>query len=78
MAKDIKIVQVAFNVLDADQQELYNYVRIKNNQSGFIKRLIQRDIDNGFSVQMNQHSVQTESKTVQMDSVADFSLNGFI
>jgi hypothetical protein len=78
MAKDIKIVQVAFNVLDADQQELYNHVRIKNNQSGFIKRLIQRDIDNGFLAQTNHHSVQINHQSVQLDSEADFSLNGFI
>ncbi|OAB31739.1 hypothetical protein PMSD_18305 [Paenibacillus macquariensis subsp. defensor] len=45
MAKDIKIVQVAFNILDPDQRAFYEYVQLRPNQSGYIKRLIQRDID---------------------------------
>lgn len=48
MAKDIRIIQVAFNVLDPDQLQQYEHVRLRPNQSGFLKRLIQRDIDGGF------------------------------
>ncbi|OIB04844.1 hypothetical protein AK95_14605 [Paenibacillus sp. LC231] len=47
MAKEIRIIQVAFNVLDPDQLQQYEHVRLRPNQSGFLKRLIQRDIDGG-------------------------------
>lgn len=45
MGKQIKIIQVAFNVLDPDQLQQYEHVRRRPNQSGYIKRLVQRDMD---------------------------------
>lgn len=47
MAKEIRIIQVAFNVLDPDQLQLYNHVQERPNKSGYLKRLIQRDVDGG-------------------------------
>ena len=44
MAKEIKIIQVAFNVLDPDQLQLYNHVKKRPNKSGYIKRLIHLDL----------------------------------
>lgn len=43
MAKDIKIVQVCFNVLDPYQRELYEKVESQYNKSAYIKRLIERE-----------------------------------
>ena len=40
---------VSFNVLDPDQKELLNHASKRRNFSSYIKRLIQRDIDNGFT-----------------------------
>lgn len=68
MAKDIRIIQVAFNVLDPDQLQQYEHVRLRPNQSGFLKRLIQRDIDGGF----------TGSRQLVPDLQEDFTVEGFI
>lgn len=68
MAKEIRIIQVAFNVRDPDQLQQYEYVRTRPNQSGFLKRLIQRDIDGGFKGP--QQSVS--------DLQEDFTVEGFI
>ncbi|OAB48444.1 hypothetical protein [Paenibacillus antarcticus] len=71
MAKEIKIVQVAFNILDPDQREFYEYVQRRPNQSGFIKRLIQRDIDQlRGEVPVIQEPIEHVS--------ADFDLMGFV
>ena len=69
MAKDIRIIQVAFNVLDPDQQQLYDYVRQRPNSSGYVKRLIQRDIDGHTPITV------ALAQTVASD---DFALEGFI
>lgn len=68
MAKDIRIIQVAFNVLDPDQLQQYEHVRLRPNQSGFLKRLIQRDIDGGF----------TGPRQSVPDLQEDFTVEGFI
>jgi len=68
MAKDIRIIQVAFNVLDPDQLQQYEHVRLRPNQSGFLKRLIQRDIDGGFPGPRQQVAELQE----------DFAVEGFI
>lgn len=67
MAKEIRIIQVAFNVLDPDQLQQYEHVRLRPNQSGFLKRLIQRDID-GF----------TGPRQSVPDLKDDFTVEGFI
>ncbi|MEC0239435.1 hypothetical protein P4H66_06145 [Paenibacillus dokdonensis] len=70
MAKQIERIQVAFNVLDPDQQRLYEHVYGKINSSGYLKRLIQRDLD----------SVMFAVSTVAdgLSNEDDFSLGGFI
>lgn len=68
MAKDIRIIQVAFNVLDPDQLQQYEHVRLRPNQSGFLKRLIQRDIDGGFTGPQQQVAELQD----------DFAVEGFI
>lgn len=68
MAKDIRIIQVAFNVLDPDQLQQYEHVRLRPNQSGYLKRLIQRDID----------GVVTGPRQTAADLQDDFMVEGFI
>lgn len=68
MAKDIRIIQVAFNVLDPDQLQQYEHVRLRPNQSGYLKRLIQRDIDGG--------SIGPRHPAADLQE--DFTIEGFI
>ncbi|GKU79834.1 hypothetical protein [Paenibacillus sp. L3-i20] len=66
-----KRIQVVFNVLDQDQLTLYNYVKGKSNQSAYLKRLVQRDLDVGF--------VLTGSRPVIVPTDSgDFDLGSFI
>lgn len=71
MAKQIERIQVTFNVLDPDQQRLYEYVYGKTNSSGFLKRLIQRELDGIMFV----GSGAAVSAAGDED---DFNLGGFI
>lgn len=50
MAKLIKNIPVSFNLLDPDQKEMYEYVSRRTNKSGYLKRLIQRDMEGGVNV----------------------------
>lgn len=43
--KDIKIIQVCFNVLDPFQRQQYERAASFPNKSGYVKLLIQRDLD---------------------------------
>lgn len=45
MAKQISKVPVCFNVLDPDQLAMWEWVCSRRNRSGYLKRLIQRDMD---------------------------------
>lgn len=47
MAKstDIAIIQVCFNLLDPFQRRLYEHTSGHTNRSGYVKRLIQRDVE---------------------------------
>lgn len=68
MAKQIKIIQVAFNLLDPEQRYWHEQVSCKPNSSGYIKRLIQRDME-GSSI------------TIQLPTVKhteEFSVDGWI
>lgn len=72
MAKDIAIIQVCFNVLDPYQKLLYERAASFPNRSGYVKRLIQRevDIDQGLVIQSSQ-----KAGSVIID---DFNADGFI
>lgn len=45
MGKQIEKVPVCFNVLDPDQAAMLDWVKTRKNRSGYLKRLIQRDMD---------------------------------
>lgn len=42
---DIAIIQVCFNLLDPFQRQLYNHASGHTNRSGYVKRLVQRDME---------------------------------
>jgi hypothetical protein len=56
---------VSFNITDPDQNALYEHAMQRKNFSSYIKRLIQRDIDNAFIPQLVQAQQEEE---VKMDS----------
>lgn len=72
MAKQIERIQVTFNVLDPDQQRLYDYVYGKTNSSGYLKRLIQREMDGIMFVGLGA------TAGALADADDDFNLGGFI
>ncbi|MDC3412504.1 hypothetical protein [Terrihalobacillus insolitus] len=41
---DLKTKGVSFNLLDQDQKELYDHAMKKSNFSGYVKRLMIRDM----------------------------------
>lgn len=45
MDKRLKVIQVVFNLADPFQEQLYQHVLRHSNQSGYVKRIIQRDMD---------------------------------
>ena len=47
MAKEIVVKSVAFNVQDPDQLQMLQHANKRPNFSGYIKRLIQRDMEGG-------------------------------
>lgn len=49
MSHKIVTKGVSFNILDPDQQQLLEHANKRINFSSYIKRLIQRDIDNAFT-----------------------------
>lgn len=50
MAKEIKNMSVSFNLLDPFQKQMKEYVDQYPNFSGYIKRLIQRDMEGGTNI----------------------------
>ena len=53
---------VSFNIADPDQKSLYDHAMKRKNFSSYMKRLIQRDIDNAFVPQTIQSSPEDDVK----------------
>lgn len=68
--KDIAIIQVCFNVLDPFQKALFDHASGHTNRSGYVKRLIQRDMEGG--------STASHSAPQKVESTEDFNAEGFI
>jgi hypothetical protein len=69
MAKEIVTKGVSFNILDPDQEKMLHHALERPNFSGYIKRLIQRDME-GFrqtEAAEKQLIVKTESNDVGYD-----------
>jgi hypothetical protein len=68
MAKKIERVAICFNVLDDYQALMHKWITDKPNSSGYLKRLIQRDMEGGYLPPSSQQATQQN----------DFDPNGFL
>jgi hypothetical protein len=68
MPKQIKIVQLCLNVVDPYQERMYQYIRQQTNQSAYLRRLVQRDMEGG----------TTAAPTPRTLEPGDFEAEGFI
>lgn len=65
-------IQVIFNKKDPEQLKLFQHAASRTNRSGFIKRLIQRDMDGASFI--SYQAAPTKQPTVP----EDFQVDGFI
>jgi hypothetical protein len=56
---------VAFNLLDPDEKALYNHAMKRTNFSGYVKRLIQRDMEGGQSNTAPMPEFEIDTDAVQ-------------
>lgn len=81
--KLIKKIQVTFNLLDQDQLALYQHAKQKANSSGYLKSLVQRDMDQDFYLNFilqNQTGSGSASKETSFayEQDRDFTVQGWI
>lgn len=62
---------VSFNVLDPDQEKLLQHAIKRKNFSSYIKRLIQRDIDNSFIPVQNHGASIEKNEEINDDFMKD-------
>lgn len=72
---EIKAIQVTFNVLDPEQRRAYEHAYSKTNSSGYIKRLIDRDMTGIVPVVAATQSIIPRE---QMDENFEFDVGGFV
>ncbi|MFD1953752.1 hypothetical protein ACFSL6_17610 [Paenibacillus thailandensis] len=72
MAKDIRKVPVCFNILDPDQARMHEWLTSRTNRSGYLKRLIQRDMEGGAAPS------RPITQAPAVDLMEDFNPVGFI
>ncbi|MCJ8010133.1 hypothetical protein MUG84_00060 [Paenibacillus sp. KQZ6P-2] len=65
----MKIEQVVFNLDDPDQIRLHKHLSERRNKSGYLKRLIQRDIDGAFGIPTD--FISRSSPSTELDFVAE-------
>lgn len=68
MGKDVKLKTkgIAFNILDRDQKELFDFANEKSNFSAYVKGLMLRDM-------FGQPVTQMHQRNAVIDSGEDFS-----
>lgn len=72
---EIKAIQVTFNVLDPEQRRAYEHAYSKSNSSGYIKRLIDRDMTGIAPVVA---AVQSIISRKQVDDDFEFEAENFV
>ncbi|MFD5020018.1 hypothetical protein ACFWMP_14040 [Paenibacillus sp. NPDC058367] len=72
---EIKAIQVTFNVLDPEQKRAYEHAYRKTNSSGYIKRLIDRDMTGIAPAIM---SAQTSIPRKLMEDNFEFEVESFV
>lgn len=67
---EIKAIQVTFNVLDPEQRRFYEHAYSKTNSSGYIKRLIDRDMTSsqGMLAPVQQPIIQDRVESFEFDA----------
>lgn len=73
-----KRVQVVFNIADPDQKELYQRVIERKNQSAYMKRLIQRDIDQAFHATAPSALSNSSPHANETSDDLEFSVGDFV
>lgn len=73
-----KRVQVVFNIADPDQKLLYQRVIERKNQSAYMKRLIQRDIDQAFHATVPSELSNSYSLAIETSEDLEFSVGDFV
>lgn len=68
-------IQVVFNPDDPDQLNQYNFAAKRKNMSGYLKRLIQRDIDQSLFqfVNDNNESIRHDVPSIESETVRQIS-----
>lgn len=70
MAKDIRKVQVCFNLLDPEQRMIYDKVQSYPNKSSYVKRVLLKELT---QVGMSQVAAAAVQPVMQVDiEVSDF------
>ncbi|CAH1054039.1 hypothetical protein [Paenibacillus pseudetheri] len=72
---EIKAIQVTFNVLDPEQRRAYEHAYSKTNSSGYIKRLIDRDMT---GIAPTVATVQSSIPLEQVGNDFEFDVGGFV
>lgn len=62
---------VAFNLADPDQKKMFEHAMNRPNFSGYVKRLIQRDMEGG-------NKTKVDDREIVDTSTNEFDPNGFI
>ncbi|SFD60677.1 hypothetical protein [Bacillus sp. UNCCL81] len=73
MAKEIKRIQVIFNIVDPHQKEIYDYIMKSTNYSGTAKSLI----DVGYILKSDKknslrETISVEHRTINEPNVSNF------
>lgn len=66
MAKEIKNMSVSFNLSDPFQKQMKEYAEQFPNFSGYIKRLIQRDMEGGTNIRTIKKAPQQAVTNLNM------------
>lgn len=74
MTKDIKNMSVSFNLSDPFQRQMKEYVEQFPNFSGYMKRLIQRDMEGGVNVRTIKKAPQQEVTNLSMSQLTGIKI----
>ncbi|MEH7249183.1 hypothetical protein V7114_20700 [Neobacillus niacini] len=74
MTKEIKNKSVSFNMLDPFQAQMKKYAEQYPNFSGYVKRLIQRDMEEGTKVKAIKKAPSQAVTNLNMTQLNGFKL----
>lgn len=74
MTKDIKNMSVSFNLSDPFQRQMKEYVEQFPNFSGYMKRLIQRDMEGGVNVRTIKKAPQQAVTNLSMSQLTGIKI----